>query len=285
MVDLITEFHKRISNLNDTIISHKRKQPTYTLYYNIGLTNFLLYHCNYSIQLTETWFKELTKQPQNTIIYMFFSLTDLLRQSLFRSQEMYVIPFAEMLKVNINLILRKITNQQLLSILEEEISNWEAPPFPIYQRDFIMFLISCITQHRYNLINNSNINSTSNTNDIVIPDNTVVTKQSEIEAIKCIVNNELTRNIFALNVEENNIINYNHAHINASNLETFLMEYPRMDEKTANAVEVCEGICVNYRMYILNDLIKREKLIYELTCQLEQLRESYLKEENKMKIK
>lgn len=284
MVDLITDFHKRICNLNDTIISHKRKQPTYTPII-IGLTNFLLYHCNYSIQLTETWFKELTKQPQNTIIYMFFSLTDLLRQSLFRSQEMYVIPFAEMLKVNINLILRKITNQQLLSILEEEISNWEAPPFPIYQRDFIMFLITCITQHRYNLINNSNINSTSNTNDIVIPDNTVVTKQSEIEAIKCIVDNELTRNIFALNVEENNIINYNHAHINASNLETFLMEYPRMDEKTANAVEVCEGICVNYRMYILNDLIKREKLIYELTCQLEQLRESYLKEENKTKMK
>lgn len=284
MVDLITDFHKRICNLNDTIISHKRKQPTYTSI-TIGLTNFLLYHCNYSIQLTETWFKELTKQPQNTIIYMFFSLTDLLRQSLFRSQEMYVIPFAEMLKVNINLILRKITNQQLLSILEEEISNWEAPPFPIYQRDFIMFLITCITQHRYNLINNSNINSTSNTNDIVIPDNTVVTKQSEIEAIKCIVDNELTRNIFALNVEENNIINYNHAHINASNLETFLMEYPRMDEKTANAVEVCEGICVNYRMYILNDLIKREKLIYELTCQLEQLRESYLKEENKTKMK
>ena len=247
----------------------------------IGLTNFLLYHYNYSVHLTETWFNELIKQTQNTIIYMFFSLTDLLRQSLFRSQEMYVIPFADILKVNFTLILRKITNQQLLSILEEEISNWEAPPFPIYQRDFIMFLISRINQHRYNLINNSNINST----DIVIPDNKAATKQNEIETIKCIVDNELTRNIFALNVEENNIINYNHAHINASNLETFLMEYPRMDEKTANAVEVCEGICVNYRMYILNDLIKREKLIYELTSQLERLRENYLKEENKIKTK
>ena len=120
-----------------------------------------------------------------------------------------------------------------------------------------MYLISRINHHRYNLSSNSNINMNMNTNDIVIPDNTVTTKQSEIETIKCIVNNELTRNIFALNLEENNIINYNHAHINASNLETFLMEYPRMDEKTANAVEVCEGICVNYRMYILNDLIKK----------------------------
>ena len=224
------------------------------------------------------WFNELKNQTQNTIIYMFFSLTDLLRQSLYRSQEMYVIPFADMLKVNINVILRKITNQQLLSVLEEEISNWEYPPYLIYQRDFIVFLVSRISQHRYNLSNNSN------SNDIVVPDNTV-TKQSDIEMIQCIVNNELTRNIFALNLEEHNIINYNHAHINASNLETFLMEYPRMDGKTANAVEVCEGICVNYRMYILNDLIKREKLIYELTSQLERLRESYLKEENEVRTK
>ena len=51
-----------------------------------------------------------------------------------------------------------------------------------------------------------------------------------------------------------------------------------MDEKTASAIEA-------YKMYILNDFIKQQKLTYELTFQLMQLRESYLKEENATKMK
>ena len=38
---------------------------------------------------------------------MLFALIYLLKQSLFCSQEIYVILFADMLKVNINLILKK----------------------------------------------------------------------------------------------------------------------------------------------------------------------------------
>jgi hypothetical protein len=55
-------------------------------------------------------------------------------------------------------------------------------------------------------------------------------------------------------------------------------EYPHIDEKTIRAIET-------YKMYILNNLIKQEKLKYELTFQLVQLRESYLKEENNTKMK
>ena len=51
-----------------------------------------------------------------------------------------------------------------------------------------------------------------------------------------------------------------------------------MNEKTISAIEA-------YKMYILNNLIKQEKLKYELTFQLVQLRESYLKEENNTKMK
>ena len=60
------------------------------------------------------WFNEILTQNEVTILFMFHSMTDVLHQSQFRSQKVYVILFAKMLPYKLKQILPKITSQDII---------------------------------------------------------------------------------------------------------------------------------------------------------------------------
>ena len=202
---------------------------------------------------------------------MFQSMTDVLRQSQFRSQNVYIIPFANMLPYKLKRILAKISSQDILAELEQEFVYWEI--LAIYHQDFTSYLISQINECRVCLY--------SGTAFIVEDLPEPIDEVSLKESIHDIMHNPLMREVFTLNVMEDNVYKFNMNHISAENLEKFLNSNPCMTEQIANAVDISEQLCLNYRRFVVDDLIRREKLLIALSQELENERKEYIIKANK----
>ena len=85
------------------------------------------------------------------------------------------------------------------------------------------------------------------------------------KSISDIMHSPLMKEIFKLNVVKDNIYNFNMNHISAENLENFLKSNHHMNERIVNGVEVSENICRNYKQFVMDDLIRREKLLIRET--------------------
>ena len=202
---------------------------------------------------------------------MFYSMTDVLKQSQSRSQKVYIIPFANMLHNKLKHIFPKITSQDILTEVEGIFIYWETSA--IYQNDFIGYLISWLNEYKVCLRSGKQFVM----DDMPEQYDDMFLKKS----INDIMHNPLMKEIFKLNVMEDNISHFNMTHISGENLEMFLKSNPHMNERIANDVEVSETICRNFRQFIMDDLIRREKLLIALSEELENKRKEYIIKANK----
>lgn len=218
------------------------------------------------------WLQEIVHLSQSQIFYMLESLTDILIQSFYKTQN-FIKGFAQILKDNFNLIIKSITDKNILKQIEDIINCWA--DFGIYREDFKLYLLGILNNQRF--YGDSNI-KIEDVHRYQVP--VYLNEDTVHENLEYIKRNKNCAEILSLQIEENNIFKYYNENINSHALDRYLKEHPIMNAQVQIGVNQCENICINFKNFIMKDLCRRELLLLSLSDEIEKKREEYALVEN-----